>query len=178
MDNNNNNNNKSYDDEKVYIKKYNNKLLNLNELAQWRTENPWILSGYRPISNSIRDCLKSLLYLHNESVNIYTHLIPGLLLLSLLFFTGDYIFIIKYPKASFNDRIIFISFLSGATICFIISSIYHTFMSHSKLAHDYCLKFDFVGILILTCMNFISGEYVAFKCYPLSRNILWTMVSL
>ncbi|KXX76775.1 ADIPOR-like receptor IZH2 [Madurella mycetomatis] len=46
-----------------------------DELPHWRRDNAFILSGYRQTSNSVRASLASLGYLHNESVNIWTHLL-------------------------------------------------------------------------------------------------------
>ena len=35
--------------------------------------NPWILNGYRRPNMSSLECIKSLFYFHNESINIFTH---------------------------------------------------------------------------------------------------------
>lgn len=35
--------------------------------------NPWILEGYRRPNMSSLECIKSLFYFHNESINIFTH---------------------------------------------------------------------------------------------------------
>ncbi|EGD93801.1 hypothetical protein TESG_01334 [Trichophyton tonsurans CBS 112818] len=58
-------------------------LLSFDEMPEWfkRESNQWILHGYRPISGSIYTSLYSLSHIHEESVNIYTHLIPATLFL-------------------------------------------------------------------------------------------------
>lgn len=74
------------------------KLYKYNEIPEWQKDNHYILDGYVKETNSINACLHSLTYLHNESVNIYTHFIPGflfplsLVILSpiLLFFYYEY----------------------------------------------------------------------------------------
>ena len=48
-----------------------------SELPSWQQDNQYILSGYRPQSNSFKRSFKSLAYLHNETVNVYSHLIPA-----------------------------------------------------------------------------------------------------
>ncbi|KAH6635625.1 hemolysin-III related-domain-containing protein [Chaetomium sp. MPI-SDFR-AT-0129] len=58
-------------------------LLHWDDLPPWRRDNPSILQGYRPTSQSWRGSLRSLGYLHNESVNIWTHLL-GAVFVSLL----------------------------------------------------------------------------------------------
>ena len=44
---------------------------------KWAKDNEYIQSGFRPISNSYLDCLKSSLEVHNETGNIYTHFFPS-----------------------------------------------------------------------------------------------------
>ncbi|KAI5293646.1 hypothetical protein KEM52_005350, partial [Ascosphaera acerosa] len=58
-------------------------------LPEWYRENsPYIEQGFRPVSNSVWDSLRSWTYLHNESVNIFTHLIPALVYLMALITAG------------------------------------------------------------------------------------------
>jgi len=45
---------------------------------------PFIFYGYR-INHTIKDCLFSIFKLHNETMNIWTHLLPFLFFFSLLF---------------------------------------------------------------------------------------------
>ncbi|GAB7335560.1 hypothetical protein MBLNU13_g07898t2 [Cladosporium sp. NU13] len=50
-----------------------------SDLPAWLQDNQHIHSGYRPASNSYRKSFASLTHLHNESVNIYTHLVGAVL---------------------------------------------------------------------------------------------------
>jgi adiponectin receptor len=52
-----------------------------HEVPSWYAHNAFILTGYRPVTKSIPLCLRSLSYLHNETVNIYSNLIPGIFVL-------------------------------------------------------------------------------------------------
>jgi|SRR5687768_1617686 adiponectin receptor len=58
-------------------------LLLYNELPEWfkQESNRWIHHGYWPISASARLSFSSWLYIHNETINIYSHLIPAILFL-------------------------------------------------------------------------------------------------
>ena len=58
-------------------------LLSFDEMPEWfrRESNQWILRGYRPISGSAHASFCSWSYIHNESVNIYSHLIPAVFFL-------------------------------------------------------------------------------------------------
>ena len=49
-----------------------------DETPHWMRVDPYIRRGYRPEKNSFRDCFFSLFHIHNESVNIWSHLVPGL----------------------------------------------------------------------------------------------------
>ncbi|CAK7270350.1 hypothetical protein SEPCBS119000_004043 [Sporothrix epigloea] len=49
-------------------------LLRWDDLPDWRRDNAYILTGYRPTSHSYMASLGSVLGIHNESVNIWTHL--------------------------------------------------------------------------------------------------------
>ncbi|CAK7239434.1 MAG: hypothetical protein STHCBS139747_000864 [Sporothrix thermara] len=49
-------------------------LLSWDDLPDWRRDNAYIRTGYRPTSQSYVASLGSVLGVHNESVNIWTHL--------------------------------------------------------------------------------------------------------
>lgn len=50
------------------------RLLLIEELPKDRQENQYVLSGYR-FYRSTKDCLKSLFKIHNETMNIWSHLL-------------------------------------------------------------------------------------------------------
>lgn len=50
------------------------RLLLIEELPKDRQENQYVLSGYR-FYRSTKECLKSLFRLHNETMNIWSHLL-------------------------------------------------------------------------------------------------------
>ena len=49
------------------------------ELPQWMKQGQLVRSGYRPQLNSFYACVRSLFWLHNESVNTWSHLLPAFL---------------------------------------------------------------------------------------------------
>jgi len=55
------------------------KLLTYNEIQEWSRDNKFIHTGYRPEKPEYKAIFLSLTYLHNETCNIYTHLIGALL---------------------------------------------------------------------------------------------------
>jgi hypothetical protein len=47
-------------------------LLHWKDMPQHLQFNPYVLTGYRPLQ-TVKGCLTSLFYLHNETINILTH---------------------------------------------------------------------------------------------------------
>src|SRR6266480_1206807 len=50
------------------------------EASEWQLDTKYILSGYRPEKADYLEIFTSLTFLHNETCNVYTHLIGALLL--------------------------------------------------------------------------------------------------
>ena len=149
-------------------------LLSYDEIPEWNQDNDYIRHGYRPESKSVRACLASWLYLHNESVNIYSHLLPAILFLAAEGLIHRY-FQAHYPDSTTGDRLIFAFFLLTAATCLGMSAAYHTLMNRSKHVSELWLRLDFVGIVVLTLGEFVSGIYMVFFCEPVLQRVYWTM---
>ncbi|KAJ5669169.1 mPR-like GPCR protein [Penicillium macrosclerotiorum] len=152
-----------------------NVLLSFGELPEWQQDNRYIIHGYRPISGSARVSFRSWSYVHNESVNIYSHLIPAA-----IFLLGEW-YIQKYLASRYSnmtgvDLFIFAFFLLTAVICLGLSTTYHTLMNHSHEVEQLWLRLDLIGIVVLTLGDFVSGIYMVFWCEPLQRKIYWSMI--
>ncbi|KAH8129736.1 hypothetical protein FP744_10004487 [Trichoderma asperellum] len=152
-------------------------LLTFDQLPKWHQDNEFILHGYRPISGSARVSFRSWSYIHNESVNIYSHLIPAI-----AFLLGEW-YILQYLTSRYSnitsvDFFIFSFFLLTAVVCLGLSTTYHTLMNHSSDVEQLWLRFDLVGIVVLTLGDFISGIYMVFWCEPLERKIYWSMIGV
>lgn len=152
-------------------------LLSYDEIPEWYQDNDFIRHGYRPESNSARVCLASWLYLHNETVNIYSHLLPAVLFLAAEGVLYRH-FQASYPNATIGDRLIFAFFLLTAATCLGMSTTYHTLMNHSIHVSHLWLRLDFVGIIVLTVGDFVSGIYMVFYCEPILQRIYWTMARM
>ena len=64
---------------------------NYNEAPKYMQLNEYIKYGYRINCNTIKKSLKSLFIIHNESVNIWSHLIGTFLVIFLIYYTNKYI---------------------------------------------------------------------------------------
>lgn len=152
-------------------------LLSYDELPAWYQDNVFIRHGYRPISNSVAKSFHSLFYIHNETINIYTHLLPAIALV-----IGEAVVLrhlhLTYPNVTAADDAVFSFFVLTAILCLSFSTCYHTLSNHSIKIDSLWLRIDFVGIIFLTLGDFVSGVYMTFWCERTERILYWTMVRL
>lgn len=123
-----------------------------SQLPAWQKDNQYILSGYVPAFPSYRHCFNSLFYLHNESVNIYSHLIPSI---SSLFFLSA-----PFPIALFA---------LGSMTCLGLSATFHTLKSHSHPVASFGNHLDYLGIVLLIHTSTISVLIYLFQNNPSFR---------
>lgn len=150
-------------------------LLVASEVPSWYAHNSFLRTGYRPVNGSVKLCVDSLRFIHNETVNIYSHLIPGAIALASNGILHRY-FLGRYPTASLVDQLAIHVYLTTSVLCFGISSIYHTILCHSEAYSGLWGRLDYVAIIIQTIGSFVSGIYVTFDCKPGLQKLYWTMV--
>lgn len=146
-----------------------------DDLPTWQQDNHYIHSGYRPASNSFTKSFGSLGYLHNESVNIYSHLVGAIIFTSI----GSFMYTALQPRyrtATRGDILAFTAFFAGAAVCLTMSGVYHTISNHSHTVARFGNKLDYVGIVALITGSFVPSVYYGFYCQPKLQNTYWTMV--
>ncbi|KAF9889958.1 hypothetical protein FE257_006832 [Aspergillus nanangensis] len=151
------------------------KLLHWNDLPHWQRDNRHIHTGYRQASFSFLGSLQSLTYLHNESVNIYTHLLPALLAVPAaitLYQTLEP----RYETATHEDIVAFGCFFAGAAFCLGMSATYHTISNHSPTIARIGNSLDYVGIVGLIVGSFVPSVYYGFYCIRDMQRLYWTMI--
>ncbi|KAF2274588.1 HlyIII-domain-containing protein [Westerdykella ornata] len=151
------------------------RLCDFEALPKWYQDNPYIRTAYRPVSHSYAACIHSLTYMHNETVNIYTHLGPTVGLALTLPYLQLNISRLEIT-APWTDRIMLGLTPMVALITLGLSTTYHTLMNHSPLVSASCLLLDYTGILCLILASFVSGIYVGFYDSPFHRNLYWGMI--
>ncbi|CZT53056.1 related to adiponectin receptor protein 1 [Rhynchosporium secalis] len=142
-------------------------LLLWDQLPIWQQDNRHIFGGYRPASDSHYKSIHSLTYLHNETVNIYTHLI-GMIATAVLCFVAFSIGRSRYSKSDYSDLLAVGTFFTSVILCLGTSALYHTLSNPSLKVNDICNKLDLLGIVLLIWGSMVSIIYYGRYC---ERNI-------
>ncbi|KAJ3576776.1 hypothetical protein NP233_g226 [Leucocoprinus birnbaumii] len=115
------------------------RLITYHDLPDPWKNNPFVTQGYRFIPIERWPLLiKSVFMLHNETLNIHTHLIP------LVLYLINIISIIRNPTHFDAAEVFFMSF---ACICLLGSAVWHTMAGcahHGSM--EFCARVDYVGI--------------------------------
>jgi adiponectin receptor len=109
--------------------------------------------------------------MHNESMNIFTHLFGALLFLGL-----SVSHTLPYETLTWTDVWVWYGFFAGAIACLSLSSVYHTICCHSEGISRNGNKLDYIGIVALTVLSFLPSLHYGFACFPTLRNVYWTMI--
>lgn len=126
-------------------------------------DNEFLLSHYRPVSNSYHACLSSLCYIHNQTGNIYSHLFGVILF---LFWAHEtyHDLSMRYSTIDQGDLFAFGVFFAGTIICFGISTTFHILGSHSQRVYHTWLLLDVYGIFIIMIATVFSATFYGFYC--------------
>lgn len=132
----------------------------------WRV-NPHITKGYRFSENKI-DCIKSAFNFSNETVNIWSHAIGLVIVISIAFYF--YPSSVNFSQSTKTDVFFAAAFFFAACKCLVCSCMWHTMSSISEqtlMERFACV--DYTGISLLIAASIMTTEYTAFYCEPVSR---------
>ncbi|EOD49944.1 putative hemolysin-iii channel protein [Neofusicoccum parvum UCRNP2] len=147
-----------------------------HEIQPWQQDNHYIHSGYRPASYSYRKSVKSLGYLHNETVNVYTHLLGSVVAVvtSLVFYRAIRL---RYNTATHEDIVMFGCFFAGAAACLGLSATFHLTSNHSPQVQKFGNKLDYMGIVFLIWGSFVPSVYYGLLEHPSYVRFYWVMIT-
>jgi adiponectin receptor len=140
-------------------------LLGWDDLPSWRRDNAYITSGYRADRNSYASSARSVFRLHNETVNIWSHLLGALISIA----GAVYLYCVIKPRhesATTQDVAVFACFFAGAVICLGMSATYHALLDHSEDVAKWGNKLDYTGIVALIVGSYAPALYYGFYCQP------------
>ena len=169
-------------------------LCTIDEVPLWQRDNDFILGGYVRETNSFRRCFKSLFYLNNEWVNVYTHLVPGTLMPVVLFLLRPFrrvnndnflgfipssiVSIPKFENTNGTDKLIFGLFFFGFMTCLSCSAVFHTIKVHSLKVANMGNSIDYAGIVVLVITSMIGIIYYGYIDSPIPRFIFLAITFL
>lgn len=155
-------------------------LYTVDQVPQHLSDNPYILTGYR-VGYSTLMCVRSMLSLHNETLNIWTHFVGfWAFLVAVVCFFG----FVLFPRLNQQSReinahinttagsngltlFIFGAFSFGCLICLLCSAAFHTFLPHrNTTVYAWAHALDYFGITFLVVGSFLPMCYVCFACEP------------
>lgn len=148
-----------------------------DEVTKWQQDNQYILSDYRKENADYLEILASLMFLHNETCNVYTHLVGAIALLPVAITTTLALSQPQFVSISTTDYIMFAIFFFCAEFCLLCSAVYHLFGPHSRHVKQFWDQMDLLGIVVVTMGTFTPGIYYIFFCRPDLQRSHWAIVS-
>lgn len=143
-----------------------------SEVPLWLRE-PHILSHYRA-GYSLRQCVRSLFSIHNQTGNVWTHLLGLLIVL----FAARYVYGDLLHDV-FVHRLVFAVLLSGFALCMLSSTLFHLFSCHmNEAVHRRFLALDYTGITACIIGSFYPPTYLAFSCVPMYRWVYLSIITV
>lgn len=153
-----------------------NALQSWDDLPPWRRDNVYIQTGYRQIRGSYAFSARSLFYVHNEFVNIWSHLLGAIVFAA----SSAYVYYVvqpRYESASRSDVIVFACFFAGAITCLGMSATFHSLVDHSEAVAKWGNKLDYTGIVGLIVGSYMPALYYGFYCEKKLMTLYMTLVS-
>lgn len=132
---------------------------------------PYITGGYRRAPSTVRECAASTICLHNETINIWTHILGAAIFVYLFV----HVLVVSSRKSSTSLHqeeqaggisgggfaVISVYIFSGV-ICFTLSALYHTFASADERVVRNFEKADHIGVLLLMLGSNLPMIYFGF----------------
>lgn len=146
-------------------------LYHISEIPQWMAENRFIRRGYRA-GYTMRMCVRSVFALHNETMNVWTHLI------GFVFFAAFGVMMLAFViKPSWMHYAIFALMSLSCMACLGASTVFHLFSAHYN--ETICRRLhtlDYFGITCLVIGSFVPIAVLAFACEPHLKYLYLTMI--
>lgn len=121
----------------------------------------YILSGYRPVASGFSYCIKSAVYVHNETLNFWTHFLP---LLYFIYWTGMEEFWLS-RSLPHHFMYPFYGYILSVCVLFSASSFAHLLNSVSWHCRDLCFLLDYGAITL-----YGTASAIAFYFYSRPRH--------
>ena len=132
-------------------------LLSYDALPEYLKDNDYIRGHYRPVLG-LSESVWSLFGIHNETGNIYTHLLGFFIFVALTIYVARlpptptekwpmFAFMVRGNRLANGSSPVFLNIQAGAMFCFLCSSVCHLFGCCQKHVALFVWRFDYVGQL-------------------------------
>jgi adiponectin receptor len=147
-----------------------------DEIPDWYKDNEFIKEGYRKWEMKTSYYTKSIVSCppHNETFNIWTHLVGTLAFIGLMIYSNATHLI----EAPYGDKVAVDIFLTSVILCFALSTLMHIYYPCSEKKCKQLLKMDYIGISCLILGSYGPFVYFAFYCEPLFQWIYYTVINI
>ena len=128
---------------------------------------------------SAAECVASVVHIHNETGNIWSHLLPLVLYVGILGHLAVNVTRFDLPSDAppglvsddahpllVSPRASFVIFALGSAACFFFSTVYHVFNGHSFAAWRTCLDLDYLGISLGFMGAALGSVFPHLYCFP------------
>ena len=139
--------------------------LQITEVPSWYLCNPYVKRGYRA-PTSVWNSFLSVFKWHNETLNIHTHLWPGLIFLRMLIHLP---YSDVYQEASSEVRFVMIFGIASSVYCLFASTFFHIVLNVSETWLRISHKLDIIGIVVvclgqqfLNALIFVNARPIGF----------------
>mmetsp|Transcript_51680 Transcript_51680/g.103748 ORF Transcript_51680/g.103748 Transcript_51680/m.103748 type:complete len:386 (+) Transcript_51680:122-1279(+) len=150
------------------------RLLHVSELPKWYEPlSKFVRTGYRPPGLSACACAATLCQIHNETGNIWTHLLGGVAWVVVSFNS-----LRSADLSVHSDAFTYHLHAFGYALCFLmplLSSLAHTFHCMGEKWYLTCWHADHVGILTLWLARALCEGYVLLACLPFEVWTCWAV---
>ena len=148
------------------------RLYSYQEALTYLRGNPFITHGYRQ-NYSVRETLRSLFTIHNESANIWSHLIGWLLF---FYFTllSVWSLLVSEADADLVHQTTVVIYCTGAMTLLACSTSFHWLGCVSDEVYALTAKLDYTGIAVLILVSFFPFIYSFYYSSP-KWGLFWCL---
>ncbi|KAH8805342.1 hemolysin-III related-domain-containing protein [Xylogone sp. PMI_703] len=144
-----------------------------DQIPGWLRDNDYIIWGHPMPTYSYRRSFRLWRCLHMETMNIWTHLIGSGAFIAAGITLYNYASNSNSLHVSTGDKFAFGCSIAAATVCFGLSTAFHTLRSHSYTVHHFWGRMDIFGICLFALSGGSSLTYYAFYCRPTTQRVYW-----
>lgn len=149
-------------------------LLHVDDVPHWHFR-PYIINGYRPV-RCVGGAVRTIFSLHNETGNIWTHLVPFFYVLGVIV----HYLIVDAGNTDLLSNCMMMVLWGALLVLYGCSSVYHTMACGSECVSGGCLMADISAIAAFISAGFFAMVYFGFFYHPQLQlfYLAWSCVAV